>query len=354
MSDHKTTIARFKNKSIFVIGDLILDQHIKGNVHRISPEAPVPIVLQEGPPTYAPGGAANVANNLKTLGANVALVGYIGDDPEGEIFLKELQRRKITTRGIFIHNTAPTTIKTRIIAQHQQMLRLDREKVQTSQTQDLHKKIINFVRNHITLFDAIIVSDYGKGMITAPLLAEVCQLAQEKKKIITVDPKVEHFVYYRGVTAITPNQSETENAIRNLIITQRDRRQLALISDKLSSYEDIVAAGTQLLRFLNLESLLITLGDEGMCLFEKDKDPVHIHTKAREVFDVTGAGDTVIAVFTLGLAAGASKLKAADLANYAAGVVVGKMGTATVTREELLEVIKEDREDHEVTKLPDR
>ena len=352
MSDNKTIIAKFKNKSVLVIGDLILDQHIKGSVSRISPEAPVPIVLQEGLPTYTPGGAANVANNLKTLGANVALVGYIGDDQEGEIFLKELQKRKISTRGVFTHNTAPTTIKTRIIAQHQQMLRLDREKTQTSQTQELHKKIINFVHNHINMFDAIIISDYGKGMIMAPLLSEVCQLAQEKGKIITVDPKVEHFVYYRGVTAITPNKSETENAIRNLIITQADRRKLTLTSDKLSSYEDIFRAGQQLIRFLNVESLLITLGENGMCLFEKDKDPVHIHTKAREIFDVTGAGDTVIAVFTLGMVAGASKLKAADLANYAAGVVVGKMGTATVTREELLEALKE--EDHEVTRLPER
>ncbi len=351
MSDNKNIISKFKSKSILVIGDLILDQHIKGHVSRISPEAPVPIVLQEGPSTYTPGGAANVANNLKALGANVALVGYLGDDQEGDIFLKELQKRKISTRGIFANKSVPTTIKTRIIAQHQQMLRLDREKVVSSASEDIQKKIISFIRGHIAMFDAIVVSDYGKGMINAGLLSEVCSLAREKGKIITVDPKVEHFVYYRGVTAITPNKSETENAIRNLIITQVDRRKLTLTSDRLSTLPDIIAAGQQLLRFLNLESLLITLGEQGMCIFDRGKDPVHIHTKAREVFDVTGAGDTVIAVFTLSLAAGASKLKAANLANYAAGIVVGKMGTATVTRDELLEALKEDKGAHEATKI---
>lgn len=351
MSDHKSVISKFKNKSILVIGDLILDQHIKGHVSRISPEAPVPIVLQEGVPTYTPGGAANVANNLKTLGANVALVGYLGDDAEADIFLKELQKKKISTRSIFTNKAVPTTIKTRIIAQQQQMLRLDREKVAHSSNPELHKKIVNFITGHIQMFDAIIISDYGKGMITAPLLSEVCALAQEKGKIITVDPKVEHFTYYRGVTAITPNKAETENAIRNLIITQSDRRKLSLKSDRLLSIDDVIAAGKQLLRFLNLESLLVTLGEQGICIFQKDQDPVHIHTKAREVFDVTGAGDTVIAVFTLSLAAGASKLKAADLANYAAGIVVGKRGTATVTREELLAALEDQKEGHEVKKI---
>ncbi len=349
MADYKAVISKFKNKNILVLGDLILDQHIKGHVSRISPEAPVPIVLQEGVPSYAPGGAANVANNLKTLGANVVLVGYIGDDAEGEIFLKELRKHKISTRSIFINKSAPTTIKTRIVAHHQQVIRLDREKVFNAMPQDLLRRILSFIENNINKIDAIIVSDYGKGMITAPLISEVVPLAKTKQKIIVVDPKVEHFIFYRGVTAITPNRSEAENAIRNLIITQADRRKLTLTSDRLATLDETVTAGKQLLRFLNLDSLLITLGEQGMCLFDKEKEPVHIHTKAKEVFDVTGAGDTVIAVFTLALSTGTTKLYASHLANYAAGVVVGKMGTATVTRDELLSSLKE--EGHEATKI---
>ncbi len=345
MSVYKSIINKFRKKNILVVGDLILDQHIRGHVSRISPEAPVPIVLQEGAAAYAPGGAANVANNLRTLGAQVALVGRIGTDPEGEIFLNELRKRKISSRAVVIDEKMPTILKTRVAAHHQQVLRLDREKIdQCSST--LTSKILNFIHNNINIFDAVIISDYGKGMITASLLQDVCDLAKRKKKIITVDPKDDHFGYYREVTAITPNKKETENAIRNLLITQPDWRELSFNTDRLLTNEDVMKAGEQLLKFLRLESLLITLGEQGMLLFEYGKKPVHIHTKAKEVFDVTGAGDTVISVFTLSLAAGASKLQSADLANYAAGVVVGKMGTATVTRDELLAAIREEKTEH--------
>src|SRR3989344_867037 len=345
MSAYKNIINKFKNKNILVVGDLILDQHIRGHVSRISPEAPVPIVLQEGAPSYAPGGAANVANNLRTLGAQVALVGRIGDDREGEVFLNELRRRKISTRAVILDQKMPTILKTRVVAQHQQVLRVDREKVDQCSS-GLITKILSFIHNNINVFDAIIISDYGKGMITAPLLQDVCDLAKRKKKIIAVDPKDDHFGYYREVTVITPNKKETENAIRNLLITQPDWRELSLNMDRLLTQEDVIKAGEQLLKFLRLESLVITLGEHGMCLFEDGKKPVHIHTRAKEVFDVTGAGDTVISVFTLSLATGASKLQSADLANYAASVVVGKMGTATVTRDELLEAIREEKTEH--------
>jgi D-beta-D-heptose 7-phosphate kinase/D-beta-D-heptose 1-phosphate adenosyltransferase len=330
MSSSINIISNFKNKNILVIGDVLLDQHIRGRVSRISPEAPVPVVLQDGEPSYAPGGSANVANNLRGLGAKVTLIGKIGDDPEG----------KIDTGQIFVDRKTPTILKTRIMAQHQQVLRLDREHPQAPADGRFVKDILAYLRKHILDFDAVIISDYGKGVITAGLVEEVCTLTLKKRKILTVDPKVEHFSYYRGVTAITPNKNETENAIRNIKITENAGRKFAINTDHLKADADIDAAGRALLNFLNLESLLITLGERGMRLFEKGKNPVHIETRAREVFDVTGAGDTVIATFTLALTAGATKPQAADLANCAAGVVVGKMGPVPITTKELLETLK--------------
>lgn len=340
MHHYQHIISRFHGKRILVIGDVILDQYIRGSVSRISPEAPVPIVLQEGHSLYTPGGSANVANNLRTLGANVILVGKIGSDAEGKILSNELKKRKISSHGLFVDRKNPTILKTRVIAGHQQVVRVDREKTASTNDSLIHERIRNFVLKSIPSVDAIIISDYGKGIVTAPLLAEVCSKAIEKKKIITVDPKVEHFSYYRGVTGITPNKKEVENAIRDIKIRVANGRRLAISSDRLETDADIDIAGAQLLKFLNLESLLITLGDQGMRLFEKGKKPVHINTRAREVYDVTGAGDTVISVFTLSLTAGATKHEAADLSNYAAGIVVGKMGAVAVTRKELLSVIK--------------
>ncbi|MDP2654861.1 MAG: D-glycero-beta-D-manno-heptose-7-phosphate kinase [Candidatus Omnitrophota bacterium] len=328
-------IESLKKKKILVIGDLILDQYIQGSVSRISPEAPVPIVLQEKGPSFVPGGAANVASNLKALGADVALMGRVGADHEAKVLLQGIQKQGIPVRGIFKDSRMPTILKTRIMAQHQQVLRLDRENAQHACEGPTLDKILKYVRANITSLDGIILSDYGKGMITAPLVHEVCRLALRKKKIINVDPKVEHFSFYQGVTCITPNKKETENAIRNIKITHHDTRKLGLTSDRLTSVADVEKAGQQLLKFLRLESLLVTLGEQGMCLFEKGKKPRHIHTRAKEVFDVTGAGDTVVSVFTLALAAGAAKWEAAELANFAAGIVVGKMGVAAVTPAEL-------------------
>jgi len=339
MSNYKNIISKFKNKRILVLGDLILDQHIKGSVSRISPEAPVPVVLQDGKPKYAPGGAANVAGNLRSLGAKVLLVGCIGKDREGTVFVEELKKRKISTKGIVIDKNMPTILKTRIVAQHQQVLRIDREKTGKMSSQ-LCLRIQKFIEKNINMIDAIIISDYGKGLISAELLSHICLLAKENGKIITVDPKDDNFGYYREVTTITPNKKEIENAIRNIKVTQTDRRKLGLRSDRLTTHADILKAGQQLMKFLKLDSLLLTLGEQGMCLFEKGKKPVHIHTRAQEVFDVTGAGDTVISVFTLCLSAGGTKVQAADLANWAAGIVVGQMGAATVTKEELLAATK--------------
>jgi len=339
MSRYRKTISHFKNKKIMVIGDLILDQHIYGSVSRISPEAPVPIVLQEKDATFSPGGAANVANNLRTLGAKVTLVGRIGPDSEGRALLQGLKQQGVLTQGVFVDKRIPTIVKTRIIAQHQQVLRLDREKMDCPDDGRTLAKILNLLQKTIHQLDAIIISDYGKGLITQELVLEVCALAIANKKIITVDPKVEHFAYYRGVTSITPNRKEAENAIRNIKITQQ--RRLSLQSDHLKTLSDVEKAGAELVRFMDLQSLLITLGEQGMMLFEKGKSPIHIQTKAQEVFDVTGAGDTVISVFTLALTTGVTKFQAADLANYAAGVVVGKVGAVPVTVEELVKATEE-------------
>jgi D-beta-D-heptose 7-phosphate kinase/D-beta-D-heptose 1-phosphate adenosyltransferase len=338
MPNYRQIINRFHQKKILVIGDLILDQYIRGTVARISPEAPVPIVLQEES-FYNPGGSANVANNLVSLGAEVTLVGRIGSDPEAKILQRELKKKRINTAGIFIDKAYPTILKTRVIAQHQQVVRIDREKLDQKQTDGVHHKIMKYLEKEINQYDAVILSDYGKGLITAELVPFICSLAFKKKKIITVDPKVEHFSYYRNVTAITPNLKEAENAIRNIKITSDAPHMLNIHTEKLTSTEDIDRAGKALLDYLKLESLLLTLGEHGMRLFEKGKKAVVIKTKAKDVYDVTGAGDTVISVFTLALTAGASKHYAADLANSAAGVVVGKLGAVAVTKDELIEAV---------------
>ena len=234
-----------------------------------------------------------------------------------------------------IDQTLPTICKTRVIAQHQQVVRIDREKTEDTPNKLVPEKIRNFVRQTLESCDAVILSDYGKGLITPQLVSFVRDLALAKKKIITIDPKVEHFSYYRNVTAITPNLKETENAIRNIKITSTLPEKLEIHSDRLLDNGHIDSAGKELVRYLNLDCLLITLGEHGMRLFEKQKAPVVIKTKAKEVYDVSGAGDTVIATFTLGLSVGAKKKEAADLANLAAGIVVGKLGAVAVTKEEL-------------------
>ena len=281
-----------------------------------------------------------MAHNLCGLTAQAVLVGRIGDDPEGQILLRELRQKGINTRGIFIDKALPTTCKTRVIAQRQQIVRIDREKAEDTPNKFVSDKITNFIRKGMESCDAVILSDYGKGLITPQLVSFVRDLALAKKKIITIDPKVEHFSYYRNVTAITPNLKETENAIRNIKITSTLPEKLEIHFDRLRDNGHIDSAGKELLRYLNLDCLLITLGEHGMRLFEKQRPPVNIKTRAKEVYDVSGAGDTVIATFTLGLSAGAKKKEAAVLANLAAGIVVGKLGTVAVTKSELLESVR--------------
>lgn len=315
-------IKKFPKKKILVIGDLILDEFIWGTVDRISPEAPVPVVWVNSE-SFMPGGAANVANNIATLGANASICGLVGKDKNANLLIEELKKKNVDTRGIVVDTERPTTLKTRIIAHHQQVVRIDREKLDGIDDNIL-EQVLCFVREKIDEIDGLIIEDYGKGLITAKLLSQLVPLAKKHKKVITVDPKVEHFSYYEGVTSLTPNQKEAEYAS----------------GVKIRKDSDIDKAGKKILQELNSESVLITLGENGMRLFQRSGKITHIPTVAKEVFDVSGAGDTVIAAFTLSLASGATLLEAAQLANFAAGVVVGKVGVAVTTKEELQEAIK--------------
>ena len=333
MSRYNSIISKYKNRAVLVIGDLVLDQYIKGSVSRISPEAPVPIVLQTES-FYTPGGAANVANNLASLGASVTLVGKIGEDIEGVTLKKELAKRSIHTQGVFVDTSMHTILKTRIIAQHQQMVRLDRETPLQEGVDKIKKnKIIPYLRRHIKDFSAIIVSDYGKGMIDLTLLNEIHEIARKDKVLVIVDPKVEDLRFYGQVSSITPNKKEAELALK--AVSQEARKTFGIISTKLDTKEEIEANGQGLMTYLGIDSLLITLGEHGMYLFEHGKKPFPIATRAQEVFDVSGAGDTVISVFALSLAAKANRRQAADIANHAAGVVVGKMGAVAIELDEL-------------------
>jgi len=323
----KKIISRFDNARVLVIGDVMLDEFVWGAVSRISPEAPVPVVWVNRE-SFMPGGASNVANNVATLGAKASIAGIIGDDHKGRQLTDELTKKGIDAEGLIPDKDRPTTIKTRVIANHQQVVRIDREK--TAEISDrVLGDVVAFIKSRIKDVDAVIIEDYGKGLISPALLKKVVPLARRLKKIVTVDPKEEHFSYYKGVTSITPNRSEAQNAV----------------DFKIKDDAALFKAGWAILKKLNTDTVLITLGENGMCLFRKGASkPLVIPTIAQEVFDVSGAGDTVISVFTLSLCCGATYEEAAHIANCAAGIVVGKVGIAVVTKEELTERIKKEIE----------
>ena len=309
---------------ILILGDLMLDEYMWGNVSRISPEAPVPVVeiMNE---SLKLGGAANVALNVKSLGEVPILVGVVGKDRNGERLKDTLAHSGIQTEGIFADGTRQTTTKTRIIAHNQQVVRADREKTEELSA-DLTSKLVNFIKIKVKEEDisAFLISDYGKGVINLNLLNEVISLAKENNLFISVDPKETHFMNYKRVSLITPNHAEAGFAYGKRIKDE-------------TSLEEV---GWGLLKKLEAEALLITRGEKGMSLFENDQRLTHFPTVAREVYDVTGAGDTVISSFTCAFAAGASLKEAALISNHAAGIVVGEVGTAQVTREELYNDLK--------------
>lgn len=312
-------IPAFKNAHILVIGDFILDRFVWGSVDRISPEAPVPVVHVQRE-SYLPGGSLNVANNIRTLGGIVYPCGVVGRDLEGRMLLKAMKREGIDIGGVVYDRNRRTSLKTRVIAHSQQVVRFDQENTSDISEEDV-KKILRFVRHNIQTIHVIIIEDYGKGVIQPKLLKEVIKIAKKYKKPILVDPKEKNFRYYKGVTAITPNRKEAYAGYMN---GYKPRENYSL--------EEV---GKGLLKKLKMQAVLMTLGEDGMALFEKSGSVTQIPTTAREVYDVSGAGDTVISVFALALAAGARMREAAMISNVAAGIVVGKLGTATVQPEEL-------------------
>ena len=318
-------IDRFPNVKILVIGDWILDEFVWGTVERISPEAPVPVVnvIRE---SFVPGGALNVANNIRTLGGLVYPCGLVGRDLIGRMLVKTMKKEGIDTTGAIYDPDRPTTLKTRIVAHSQQVVRFDKEN-NRDLSGDLLKKAVACIDKVISKVDAIVIEDYGKGMITPELLTHVLKKAKAFKKPVLVDPKEKNFNYYQGVTVITPNRKEAFSAYES--------------STKSDHVPDLDEVGKALIKRFSCQAVLITLGEEGMMLFEKSGGVTKIQTAAREVFDVSGAGDTVIAVFTMALAAGANMKEAALISNKAAGIVVGKLGTATVTPEELKQSLTE-------------
>ncbi|MDD4939801.1 MAG: D-glycero-beta-D-manno-heptose-7-phosphate kinase [Candidatus Omnitrophica bacterium] len=342
MKDIKKIIAKFKDVRIMVVGDLILDQYIRGEVDRVSPEAPVPIVWARER-RYVPGGAANVANNIVSLGGKASLCAVTGDKNTlvAELLLRELKAGKIDTAGIISERGRETTLKTRVIAGHQQVVRVDWEHVHNI-SKETQNKLRAYITKNLKYFDAVIIEDYGKGLLGRGLTEAIIKEANNQKKIVTVDPKEDNFDCYFKATCITPNRREAQNAVRFLKMKDASNK-FRIYKEELTTDKDISRAGEAILGHLQLESLLITMGEHGMWLFEKGRNR-HIPTVAQEVFDVSGAGDTVIAALTMALSCGASKLEAAHIANFAAGIVVGKLGTAVTTQKELLGRINISRE----------
>ena len=319
-------LKQFKRQRILVVGDLMLDRFVWGKVSRISPEAPVPIVKMERE-SFSPGGAGNVAANITSLGAEAKIIGVIGDDSEGRVLREILKNRQISASGgLIIDSSRPTITKTRIIATNQQLLRLDREEGNPLSRQVV-KKIVKYLRENIGNASALLISDYGKGTITPSFLSALLGLAKRYKKLITVDPKVEHFSLYREVSLLTPNRQEAA---------------LGIMEPEPKTQKEILTLGRKIKEKLKPQYLIITQGEGGMTIFEK-KRITHISAKTREVFDVTGAGDTVIGVATLALSTGATITESATIASFAAGVVVGKLGTATVSAEEIKEFATTDK-----------
>jgi D-beta-D-heptose 7-phosphate kinase/D-beta-D-heptose 1-phosphate adenosyltransferase len=315
-------IDRFPSTRTLVVGDVMLDHYIWGKVSRISPEAPVPVVNVTKESVLL-GAATNVVNNIHALGGKVNICGVIGHDEAGRQLIHMLRVQGIHTDGLIVEGGRPTTIKTRVIAHSQQVVRFDRE-TKVGIERDTHRRIFEYVKRQADDgLDAIVLSDYSKGVVTKDLVRDIVKLAKKKDMIVSVDPKVNHFSIYSGVTILTPNTKE------------------ASIGSKIEIEDDesLLRAGALLLKRLKCNAVLVTRGEHGMSLFERGGRVTHIPTVAQEVFDVTGAGDTVISTLTLAMAASADMVDAARLSNYAAGIVVGVVGTATVKPDELKQKI---------------
>ena len=320
---------RAPSKRIMVIGDLMLDEFVWGKVGRISPEAPVPVVEITGESFY-PGGAANVARNLREFVDHVAIIGLLGKDRSGQQLREILAEEKIDVSDAVEEEAFRTTVKTRIIARQQQVVRVDREQFVNPSPAQI-AKVVAAVRKSIPETDAIIFEDYGKGFLTNELVSQIARDARADGRIVAADPNPRHSVDWRGITVVKPNRAEAFHAAG---VPWREP------DDAPADDADLRRAGEILLKKWEAKYVLVTLGEHGMMLFHGQETPLYIPTKARQVFDVSGAGDTAIALFTLGLACEATPTEAAEIANHGSAVVVSKLGTATVTRDELMASFK--------------
>ena len=311
-------VSSLAGQKLLVVGDLMLDENIWGDVSRISPEAPVPVV-EVRRRDYTPGGAANVAANVTALGGRAWVAGLVGDDETGRLLLRLMEQHGADVSGVMIDDGRPTTVKTRVIAQHQQLLRTDHES-RAPLDRRVAQKLLALAVPAARAAGAVIASDYGKGVLAGDVVASLLKVCAPAAIPLAVDPKGRDYGRYRGASIITPNQLEAAQAS----------------SCPIADQQTLLQAGRALLEQLQCDALLITRGEHGMSLFERAGRITHLPTFARSVFDVTGAGDTVIGTLGLALAAGASYVEACTLANHAAGVAVQKIGTATVTPQELI------------------
>ncbi len=319
-------LREFSTKRVLVIGDLMLDEFVWGRVTRISPEAPVPVVevIRE---SYYPGGAANVARNVREFTPSVFVMGLIGGDIHAQKLRTLLGENGIGLEGLLNDQSFQTIVKTRIIARHQQVVRVDRERPQPL-NDEAQARCVEKVRELLPHLDAVIFEDYGKGFLQQAFVDNVTALARGAGKLVTADPNPHNRLIWRGITAVKPNRSEAFAAANQ---PWHEPEQDPLHDSPL------LLVGAELLRTWKPDFLLVTLGEQGMILFGQGNPPFHVPSRAREVYDLSGAGDTAIGLFTLALASGASAIEAAEISNHASSVVVGKLGTATLTPEELLE-----------------
>ncbi|MFI5144018.1 MAG: D-glycero-beta-D-manno-heptose-7-phosphate kinase, partial [Ignavibacteria bacterium] len=313
-----------KKKQIAIVGDVMLDKYVYGEVSRISPEAPVQVVDVKSA-EYKLGGAANVANNIKTLDAEPVLIGIIGDDIDGDIFLETMRRQNLNVRGIIKDESRPTTSKTRVIAHSQHILRIDSE-VKQNIIGKIANELVKFFKTNLSGFDSIILQDYNKGVLTKEIIAKIISLCMEAKKKIYVDPKFDNFFEYKNVTVFKPNRKELQDA-------------LGVRIDGDDSAADI---GKKLIEMMKCEWLVLTRGEKGMMLFEKESGKIFVHnipTKAIRVADVSGAGDTVISTLAVSMAGGANIREAIILANHAAGLVCEEVGIVPIYKKNLIESV---------------
>jgi rfaE bifunctional protein kinase chain/domain len=317
-----TVLGRVSRVRVLVIGDFMLDRYIWGQVERISPEAPVPVVRVTRESLHA-GGAGNVAANIRSLGGSVVTCGIIGKDQAGHRLREELKAIGANTIGVLTNRAVTTTSKTRIIAHNQQVVRLDREQ---GESLDLRTRsqLRRFVQLQVQECDVVVVSDYGKGVIDADLLEQIAALRDRRRFVYVIDPKRQNYAHYRRATLVKPNKEEAGQAAGIDIRSEASLQQ----------------AGARLLDLWQAEAVLVSRSEAGMSLFKRGSGVQHFPTTAREIFDVTGAGDTVLATSALALGAGATLEEATILANHAAGIVVGKVGTATATRSEIEDALR--------------